>query len=212
MNSKYLLCIFYFLILRGISFSQDNFDSNIGIVNMLADESFFSLSNKLTVLGSDKFYKVEFDPNDQSGAYIFERFRTKFYDYKLIINENSDSIDYVIVFKDAMIATKYKKIFTDNVLGVKKIEREIRVSYELELTDYSRSGADSLQPLLKQNFNKKSKDNIDLDKLGYVEDKRYKFSSSDLPEENTLNQILFPAIIITVSAAAIILFFTIRSK
>ena len=29
------------------------------------------------------------------------------------------------------------------------------MSYELELTDYSSSGADSLQPLLKQNFNKK---------------------------------------------------------
>lgn len=212
MNLKYLLCIFYFLILRGICFSQNNFDSNISIVNKLADESFLSLGNKLTVLGKDKFYKVEFDPNVQSGAYIFERFRTKFYDYKLIVNENSDSIAYVIVFKDPLITTKYKKIFTDNVLGVKKIEREIRVSYELELTDYSSSGADSLQPLLKQNFNKKSKDNIDLDKLGYIEDKRYKFSSSDLPEENTLNQILFPAIIITVSAAAIILFFTIRSK
>lgn len=212
MNLKYLLCIFYFLILRGISFSQDNFDSNISIVNKLADESFLSLGNKMTVLGKDKFYKVVFDPGDQSGEYLFERFKTGFYDYKLIINENSDSIDYVIVFKDPLITTKYKRIFTDNVLGVKKIEREIRVSYDLELSDYDNSEKDSLHSILKQNFNKKSKDNIDLDKLGYIEDKRYKFSSSELPEENTLNQILFPAIIITVSAAAIILFFTIRSK
>lgn len=212
MNLKYLLCIFYFLILRGISFSQDNFDSNISIVNELADESFLSLGNKMTVLGKDKFYKVVFDPGNQSGEYLFERFRTGFYEYKLIINENSDSIDYVIVFKNPLITTKYKRIFTDNVLGVKKIEREIGVSYDLELTDYDSSGADSVHSLLKQNFNKKSKDNIDLDKLGYIEDKRYNFSSSELPEENTLNQILFPAIIITVSAAAIILFFTIRSK
>lgn len=212
MNLKYLLCILYFLILRGISFSQDNFDSNISIVNKLADESFLSLGNKMTVLGKDKFYKVVFDPGDQSGEYLFERFKTGFYDYKLIINENSDSIDYVIVFKDPLITTKYKRIFTDNVLGVKKIEREIRVSYDLELSDYDNSEKDSLHSILKQNFNKKSKDNIDLDKLGYIEDKRYKFSSSELPEENTLNQILFPAIIITVSAAAIILFFTIRSK
>jgi len=212
MNLKYLLCIFYFLILRGISFSQDNFDSNISIVNKLADESFLSLGNKMTVLGKDKFYKVVFDPGNQSGTYLFERFRTGFYDYKLIINENSDSIDYVIAFKDPLITTKYKRIFTDNVLGVKKIEREIRVSYDLELKNYVSSETDSLHSLLKQNFNKKSKDNIDLDKLGYIEDKRYNFSSSELPEENTLNQILFPAIIITVSAAAIILFFTIRSK
>ena len=212
MNLKYLLCIFYFLILRGISFSQDNFDSNISIVNELADESFLSLGNKMTILGKDKFYKVVFDPGNQSGAYLFERFRTGFYDYKLIINENSDSIDYVIVFKNPLITTKYKRIFTDKVLGVKKIEREIRVAYDLELSEYNNSESDSLHTLLKQNFNKKSKDNIDLDKLGYIKEKRYNFSSSKLQKENTLNQILFPAIIITVSAAAIILFFTIRSK
>ncbi|MCB0727250.1 MAG: hypothetical protein R3A12_15110 [Ignavibacteria bacterium] len=73
------------------------------------------------------------------------------------------------------------------------------------------TGKDSSEIIYSQNFSKKAKDNIDLDKLDYSEDKRFSFSSSELPEENSVNQILFPAIIITVSAAAIILFFTIRS-
>lgn len=212
MKLKYLLCIFYFVILRGISFSQDNFDNNISIVNKLIDDSFFSLSNKLTETGKDKFYKVSFDPGNQSGAYIFERFRNRFYDYKLIINENSDSVDYVISFKNPSISTKYKKILTDNVIGVKKIVREISVSYVLELKIENEQASDSLGIILNQNFSKKAEDKIDLDKLEFTEDQRYKFSSSELPEESTLNQIMFPAIIITASAAAIILFFTIRSK
>ncbi len=212
MKLKYLLCIFYFLILRGISFSQDNFDNNISIVNKLIDESFFSLSNKFTETGKDKFYKISFDPGNQSGAYIFERFRNRFYDYKLIINENSDSVDYVISFKNPSISTKYKKILTDNVIGVKKIVREISVSYVLEMKSENGQASDSAAVMLNQNFSKKAEDKIDLDKLEFTEDKRYKFSSSELPEESTLNQIMFPAIIITASAAAIILFFTIRSK
>ncbi|MEO8447606.1 MAG: hypothetical protein ABI528_08935 [bacterium] len=212
MKLKYLLCIFCFLILRGISYSQDNFENNISIVNRLIEESFLSPGNKLTELGKDKFYGVSFDPRNQSESYLFERFKNRFYDYKLIVNENSDSINYVIKFKDPVINTKYSKIFTDNVIGVKKIVREITVSYKLEITKKINSSSDSLRIILNQNFNKKSKDNIDLDKLTYAEDSRYRFSSSELPEESTLNQIMFPAIIVAASAVAIILFFTIRSK
>lgn len=212
MKLKYLLCIFYFLILRGISFSQENFENNISIINRLIEESFLSPGNKLTELGKDKFYGVSFDPGNQAETYLFERFKNRFYDYKLIVNENSDSINYVLKFKDPVIKTKYKKIFTDNVIGVKKIAREITVSYRLQIAAKTDSSSDSMKIILDQNFNKKSKDNIDLDKLTYTEDSRYKFSSSELPEESTLNQIMFPAIIVAASAAAIILFFTIRSK
>lgn len=93
------------------------------------------------------------------------------------------------------------------MLGTKKIERDITVKYDIKIT-----GKDSTEVIFVQNFSKKAKDNIDLDKLKFSEDSRFSFSSSELPEENTVNQILFPAIIITVSAVAIILFFTIRSE
>jgi len=138
--------------------------------------------------------------------YVAGRFRNNFREYKLQFNENSDSADFKIFLSNTEINTNYKKIFTDNVLGTKKLEREIEVKYDIKFT-----GKDSTEVIFVQNFNKISKDNIDLDKLEFSEDKRYSFSSSELPEENSVNQILFPAIIITVSAAAIILFFTIRS-
>jgi hypothetical protein len=149
---------------------------------------------------------VLYDNNDQLNEYVAGRFRNNFREYKLQFNENSDSADFKIFLSNTEINTNYKKIFTDNVLGTKKLEREIEVKYDIKFT-----GKDSAEVIFVQNFNKISKDNIDLDKLEFSEDKRYSFSSSELPEENSVNQILFPAIIITVSAAAIILFFTIRS-
>ena len=147
-----------------------------------------------------------YDNNDQLNQYVAGRFRNNFREYKLQFNENSDSADFKIFLSNTEINTNYKKIYTDNVLGTKKLEREIEVKYDIKFT-----GKDSTEVIFVQNFNKISKDNIDLDKLEFSEDKRYSFSSSELPEENSVNQILFPAIIITVSAAAIILFFTIRS-
>lgn len=147
-----------------------------------------------------------YDNNDQLNEYVAGRFRNNFREYKLQFNENSDSADFKIFLSNTEINTNYKKIYTDNVLGTKKLEREIEVKYDIKFT-----GKDSAKVIFVQNFNKISKDNIDLDKLEFSEDKRYSFSSSELPEENSVNQILFPAIIITVSAAAIILFFTIRS-
>ena len=147
-----------------------------------------------------------YDNNDQLNEYVAGRFRNNFREYKLQFNENSDSADFKIFLSNTEINTNYKKIYTDNVLGTKKLEREIEVKYDIKFT-----GKDSAEIIFVQNFNKISKDNIDLDKLEFSEDKRYSFSSSELPEENSVNQILFPAIIITVSAAAIILFFTIRS-
>jgi hypothetical protein len=149
---------------------------------------------------------VLYDNNDQLNEYVAGRFRNNFREYKLQFNENSDSADFKIFLSNTEINTNYKKIYTDNVLGTKKLEREIEVKYDIKFT-----GKDSAEVIFVQNFNKISKDNIDLDKLEFSEDKRYSFSSSELPEENSVNQILFPAIIITVSAAAIILFFTIRS-
>lgn len=139
--------------------------------------------------------------------YLVESFKRKFSDYKILLNENSDSVDYKIIIKNPVFSTKYKKIFTDKVFGVKKVEREVSVSYELDIMSLKDSS------LVYNNIsNKKQKDNFDLDKLNFVEDNRYSFSRSTLPEENTLNQLIFPAILITASAIAIVLFFVIRSK
>lgn len=207
MNSKYLLCIFLLLILRGSSFSQENFSSNLNVIDRLIDESFIPLSNRLLILGKNNFYQVSLNNLRPEDSYLSESFRRKFSGYKLILNEDSDSIDYKLAITAPGFSVRYKKIFTDNILGTKKVEREVTVTYNVELTDKKNSAV-----MYSQNYNKKFNDSFDLDQLNSVEDKRFAFSRARLPDENTLNQILFPTIIITASAAAIILFFIIRSK
>ncbi len=207
MNLKYLLFLAVFLLISDISFCQENISANLSLVDRLLDESFTPLGNKLTILGKDNFYEIIFDKNRQDQAYIVESLRRKFSGYKLIIGEDSDSIDYKIIFKNSNIGTDYRKIFSDNILGTKKVEREVRVSYELAIMNKKDSAL-----VYNQSYDKKIKDSFDFDKLNLVEDNRYLFTQSILPEESTVNQFLYPAIIIAASALAIILFFVIRSN
>ncbi len=207
MNFKYLLCIFLFLILRGISFCQNYTVNNLTSVDKLINESFTPLSNKLLILGKENFYEVSIGENTPEQVYLVETIMNRFRDFKLIIGEDSDSIDYIIIFKNPVINTKYKKIFVDNILGTKKVEREVKVSYDLDLINKKDSSL-----VYSQSFDKKIRDNFDLDKFNSVEDNRYPFSQSILPEESTADNFFYPAIIIFTSAAAIILFFVIRSN
>jgi len=207
MKLKYLLCIFSFIIIRGISFSQDNAVTNLSIVDVLIDESLIPLGNKLLLQGNENFYELVTDINNEQHLYLTESIKRKFNNYKLLVNEDSDSVDFIVKLKNPRIETKYTRFFTDKLLGTKKVAREVLVSYDLEITDKKNSSS-----VFSNKFYKKIKDSFDLDKLNIVEDNRFEFSRSVLPEESPLNKFLFPAIIIAVSAAAIILFFTIRSK
>ncbi len=165
------------------------------------------MENKLLILGRDNFYEIDAYDNQPNELYLVENIKRKFNDFKILLNEESDSIDYKIVLKNPVIKTTYKKIHTDNILGTKQVEREVSVSYELDIINKKDSSL-----VYNNSFNKKQKDNFDLEKLSFVEDNRYSFSRSTLPEEDSLNQYIFPAIIIAASAVAIILFFVIRSK
>ncbi|MEO6694073.1 MAG: hypothetical protein ABIY50_13890 [Ignavibacteria bacterium] len=207
MKLKYLFCIFSFIILRGISFSQDNQVSNINAVDNLLDESLVPFSNKLVLLGEGKFYNIITDGNKEQHLFLIESIKRKFSKYKILVNEDSGNIDYIVSIKNPVIKIKYNNLFSDRLLGTKKVAREVSISYDLELIDQKNSSS-----LYLNNFNKKVIDSFELDKLNIVEDHRYKFSRSALPEENTLNKLLFPVLIIATSAAAIILFFIIRSK
>lgn len=207
MKLKYLLCICFLLILRGISFCQENIINNLYSVDNLLNESFTPLNNKLLVLGKNNFYEIIFDNKKQDQAYIVESLRKRFSEYNFIFGEDSDSIDFKIIFSNSSIYTKYKKIFVDNIFGTKKVEREVSVTYELQITDKKDSSL-----IYSQKFDKKYKDNFDIDKLNLVEDNRFLFTQSILPDENTVSQLFYPAIIIAASAVAIILFFIIRSN
>lgn len=207
MKLKYLLCIFSLLILGGISLSQDRIITNLNVVDILVEESLLPFDNKFKLLGGENYYNIVTDEVKEQHLLLIESIKRKFNKYKILVNENSDSIDFLVSIKNPRIEIKYPRFFTDKLLGTKKVAREVLVSYDLELIDKKNSSS-----IYKKNFHKKIKDSFDMDKLGFVEDSRYSFAQSVLPEESSFNKVLFPAIIIATTAAAIILFFTIRSK
>ncbi|HMS63643.1 MAG TPA: hypothetical protein PKD83_00155 [Ignavibacteria bacterium] len=220
MKLKYLLCILIFFeiiilfILRGISYSQTGSESNLNNIDKLLDESLIPVENELLLLGNDKIYNLSVEygtENPEQQSYLIALIKRKFSGYKILINadtvEFSDSINYNLFINNPSLNTRYLSIYTDNVLGTKKIKREISVSYSVKISD---SGNSSV--VFAKDISKKLVDSFNIDDQNVVEDKRYSFSRSNLPEENSLNQLIYPAVIILASAVAIILFFTIRSK
>jgi len=219
MNLKYLFCILFIILIiittRAILFSQENNKTNLFLIDRLVNESLIPLGNELTILGKENLYNLYIEGNDEQRAYLNTAAKLKFADYRIIITSDTlnlsdnitDSADYNIIIKNTGLRTNYSSIFTDKILGMKKLERIITVSYTLSIRKN-----DAAFLINEMNIKKSFKDSINLGDQNQLEDKRYTFSQDELPLENSVNNLLFPAILILSSAAAIILFFVIRSK
>lgn len=211
MNIKYLLLFLFLFTIRGISFSQENRSSNLSEINKLIEESLVPLENKLILLGKEKLYLLSDESKSIQGDYILKILKRNLSGYKILLKPGNtdftDSVDYIIKIAQPSIITLYKKIFDEDIIGTKKVEREISVKYDLILEDKK-----NLYEVFRNKFSNRHKDSFNLDEQSLIEDRNYDFSRSAIPEENTVNHLLYPALIIMSTAAAIILFFTIRSN
>ncbi len=211
MNIKYLLLFLFLFTIRGISFSQEKSSSNLSEINKLIEESIVPLENNLILLGKEKLYLLSDESKSIQGDYILKILKRYLSGYKILLKSGnsdfSDSVDYLINIAGPSIKTLYKKIFDEDIIGTKKVEREITVKYDLTLEDKK-----TLSGVFRNKFSNKHKDSFNLDEQSFIEDRNYDFSRSAIPEENTVNHLLYPALIIMATAAAIILFFTIRSN
>lgn len=212
MNVRYLLCVFFLFTIRGISFCQNESQTNLSLAAEIIGKSLVPLQNELTVLGKDKFYNLIIEGiDDEKQMFLTQVVKSRLQEFKILLNADTagfgDTIDYIVSIKNPELEIKYVSLFTDNVLGDKKVKRVISVSYELTVTD-----KETLSQVFSKNIANKGEDSFSLEEQNQVEDKRFNFSQPVLPEEDSINSLLFPAIIIFASAAAIILFFSIRSK
>jgi hypothetical protein len=114
-----------------------------------------------------------------------------------------DSVDYIIRFSNLNYKTAYTNIKTKYILGDEYVSRELIVMYK-----YSVSGRDTNNKEVYKSY----KDEVNVDKLEYIESGNYAFLKAVLPEKPFLQKIIVPAVIVAVSAITAILFFTIRSK
>lgn len=211
MNLKYLLCILIFFILRGIAYSQNNDVSNLYIIDKIIDESLVPLENEFLVNGNDVLYNFITDSDNEKQQYISESIKKKFQGYRFLSdytggNDSGKEVINVSI-NNPELSVKYTRTYTDNFLGSIIVERIVTVRYETVFLNSKDSSV-----IFSNKFSKNSKSSFNIINIGMVEDRRYSFTYSVIPEESTLNKLILPAVVILASAVAVILFFTIRSK
>ncbi len=204
---KYLLLILFLTNTGGISYSQQNAESNSRIINSLIDDGIIEVKNKLIPLGNERLCTILYDKLNPEAEYIARKMQSELQGFKVLLGTLDDSAEIIVELSDELIDVKYPGTETDNILGNKRVKREVTVRFNASVRDVRNNvQAD------KVTFSKTQKSLFDADKLGSVEDSQFYFARAIVPDEPSTSKLLMPAIMIGVSAAAIILFFTIRSK
>lgn len=118
----------------------------------------------------------------------------------------TDSAYNLLTLQVIRFETKYSGFKKNAFLGSKTIIRNITVNIAAEL----KTSDGSVN--LKDSINSLAADEVDYDKYQQLESSDYDFTAGKPPQVSALEQVFFPLFIICVTAAATILFFTIRSK
>jgi hypothetical protein len=176
--------------------------TNLNLYQEITSKSLNDLGDFITVAGKDKIFKVNIEDTTGLKEFFVNELKQKFQNAKFVYGIY-DSVDYIIKFSDLGFKTAYTNIKTKYILGDEYVSRELIVKYK-----YSVSGKD----INNKEVYKSYKDEINVDKLEYIESGNYAFLKAVLPEKPFLQKIIVPAVIVAVSAITAILFFTIRSK
>ena len=102
--------------------------------------------------------------------------------------------------------TEYTKLIKNGFLGEKSMQREITSSLDVNIS--SNNG----EVLVSDEIKTKYDDEIPYDDYTQFESAEYKFTQSTQPDISLLESIFFPVAVVSLSAVAAILFFSIRSK
>lgn len=177
--------------------------TNIEIINTLLQDDFEKCIECINIFGSDKIYLILSNNNKETTEYIIKLFKQIYINYKLTTDTNIQW-DYILRFDDAKIKTEYKLV-EKNFIFNKNLLREIFCEFNFKILN-----KDSV--LYNKKFSNFTKDTLNYSYLNYIESDTYKFSKGKLPQESFWDKYLIPSAAILVSAIAIILFFTVRSK
>lgn len=118
---------------------------------------------------------------------------------------SKDSGNNILALQVFELETKYNGFKKNRFLGEKTIERNIKVNIGVNIT--SGSGFNINDRIFGD-----YKDEVKFDDYESLEASQYDFTHAKAPEVSSFETIVFPVLLIVVSAAATILFFTIRSK
>ena len=117
-----------------------------------------------------------------------------------------DSIYNLCILTPFIMSTKYNGFAKNKFLGEKTINRNIIV--KISVNTSSSDGKIKFNNFIQSNY----RDDVDLDNYEYIESSEYGFARSDPPEISEFESIVFPALLVLLSAGATVLFFIIRTK
>lgn len=116
-----------------------------------------------------------------------------------------DSAYNIVALQVFEFETKYTGFKKNRFLGEKTLERNIKVNIGANITSVN---GFKLSDKISSNY----KDQVKYDDYEGLESSQYSFTHADAPKLSKLETLVFPVLLIVVSAVATVLFFTIRSK
>jgi len=119
---------------------------------------------------------------------------------------SNDTAYNLLILQIVNLETKYTGFKKNRFLGSKTLIRNIitNISVELKTSD----GNINLKDIIKNT----TQDEVDYDNYQQLESAGYDFTMGTPPSVSAFERIIFPVLLICVTAAATVIFFTIRSK
>ena len=193
------LILISFLIISSNSFSQSK--TNLEVFYILTDSLVHQIVSEIP---SDKKIIITLNLGDSYS--LFEnQLRTSFKKYGKDILEppskDQTSHNINIVLEGAGV--EYGEMFKDGWFGLHYVQR-----YETIYGNYLHSTSESL----KKEFKITHLDTVKVEDLKKLENESFSFTKGNIPAEPFLSGFAEPVIAIGTAAAAVVLFFTIRSE
>ena len=187
--------LFISLLLLGTLLSQTK--TNLEVFYTLVDSSVAQF-----IYFSNPSAKIKVELNNGDVYSIFNNRILGNLNTKGIVpaNEKSDSLP-IFSYTIEKPSTQYTQIFRDGFLGSFLVQREISLK-----GNYFYSGS------VKKDFNFEYMDTIKVDDIKNLENISFKFTNATLPPEPFFIGLFEPVVALGTAAAAVILFFTVRSR
>jgi hypothetical protein len=192
----YLLLFFCIsILLIGSAFSQTK--TNLEVFYSLVDSS---VARFITINIPPSKIKAEMNSGDVYAVFNNQLLGDLNAKGITTLNNKNDSLP-VFSYSIEKSFTNYTNIFRDGFLGAFLVQREISLKGNYL---YSGSG--------KQEFEFSSNDTVRVDDIKNLENVSYKFTNGTIPPEPFFTGLFEPVAALGTAAAAVILFFTVRSK
>lgn len=205
---RIIISILFFFAAGNIYAQRDEIpvpSTNIEIIKSLLDSSLYIFDDYFTLLGKESFYRIYAGSSNDAADYLIKYFKQKYFSIKFIGSDSSVKENEVkFKLSNINISTEYIPGGSLQVLR-KNMTRKIEAGFDSEFTRND-------TVIYSYSYFKSYSDEFDFSYKNYIESGNYSFAKGNLPDESFWDKYLVPVAAIAVSAAAIILFFVIRSK